>query len=211
MTKENAFLSSNYKTHNDLLMYDTKDYKHLLGLTGFSDVLLNNHITLYQGYVKNVNTIIAKLENLAVGTPEYAEVRRRFGWEWNGMRLHELYFGNLTANGNHAPEGPLVNAIAAQWGSIAAWRADFMAVGALRGIGWVILTADFATGRLFNVWINEHDGGHLAGTVPIVVMDVFEHAFMTDYGLNRAGYISAFMDALDWAEVMRRYETVTVT
>ena len=81
-------------------MYQPKDFNHLLGLNGFSDNLLNNHFTLYRGYVDNfnkLNDILIEMEkNYKFGTPEFAELNRRFGWEFNGMRLHELYFGNLT-------------------------------------------------------------------------------------------------------------------
>ena len=100
------------------------------------------------------------------------------------------------------------------------WEKDFRAMGAMRGIGWVVLyyaphstarmnadngNADGADGgRLFNVWVNEHDAGHLAGATPLLVMDVFEHAFVLDYGLNRAGYIDAFMNAIDWGVAENR-------
>ena len=90
------------------------------------------------------------------------------------------------------------------------WEKDFRAMGAMRGIGWVILYHDpnpasqDGQDRLFNVWVNEHDAGHLAGATPLLVMDVFEHAFVLDYGLNRAGYIDAFMNAIDWNVVEKR-------
>ena len=75
--------------------YEPQDFKHLLGMPGMSDALLTNHFTLYEGYVKNVNAIGERAQTIEPGTPESAELRRRFGWEWNGMRLHELYFGNM--------------------------------------------------------------------------------------------------------------------
>jgi Fe-Mn family superoxide dismutase len=91
------------------------------------------------------------------------------------------------------------------FGSLENWERDFRATGALRGIGWVILYYDSAAGRLFNVWVNEHDVGHLSGAFPILVMDVFEHAFMIDYGLKRADYIEAFFKAIDWSSVAKRF------
>ena len=84
------------------------------------------------------------------------------------------------------------------------WEKDFRAMGAIRGIGWIVLYHDKTAGRLFNVWVNEHDVGHLAGATPLLVMDVFEHAFMLDYGLNRAGYIDAFMNAINWETIVKR-------
>jgi Fe-Mn family superoxide dismutase len=130
--------------------------------------------------------------------PEYAELKRRFGWEWNGMRLHELYFGNLGGKGTLDPGSKLGRAVAAEFGGADRWEADFRAAGAMRGIGWVVLFQDRESGRLFNQWVNEHDVGNLAGAVPVLVMDVFEHAFMIDYGLKRADYIAAFFRNVDW-------------
>lgn len=193
-------------------MYTAKDYKHLLGLPGFSDALLTNHFTLYEGYVKNTNALAEKLagfaeQGMTATEPEYAELRRRFGWEWNGMRLHELYFGNLTKEAVPLSGGSeLAKEIVEQFGSLEAWEKDFRAAGAMRGIGWVILAKDMETGKLMNVWINEHDTGHLAGTRPLLVMDVFEHAFMLDYGIKRADYIDAFFKAIDWKVVKERFE-----
>lgn len=192
-------------------MYTAQNYERLLGTPGFSDALLKNHFTLYEGYVKNTNALAERLDALAkegkTGPGEYAELRRRFGWEWNGMRLHELYFGNMTHGGKAMIEGgALIKALAAQWGSVDAWAADFKATGAMRGIGWAILAHDNSSGALMNVWVNEHDVGHLAGATPLLVMDVFEHAFMLDYGLKRADYIEAFAKAIDWGEVEIRHK-----
>jgi Fe-Mn family superoxide dismutase len=81
---------------------------------------------------------------------------------------------------------------------------DFKATASMRGIGWVIMYQDMENGRLFNQWINEHDGGHPAGGNPILVLDVFEHAFITDYGLKRADYIEAFFKNIKWDVVEKR-------
>jgi len=190
-------------------MYSPKNFEHLLGTPGFSDALLKNHFTLYEGYVKNTNTVLEKLEALAKedkrATPEYAELKRRFGWEWDGMRLHELYFGNMKNGGTALDQGSaLAEKITKQWGSYEAWEKGFKATGAMRGIGWVILAYDKESDHLFNIWVNEHDVGHLAGATPLLVMDVFEHAFMLDYGLKRADYITSFWNAIDWSVVSSR-------
>ena len=184
-------------------MYEIKKYDNLLGLEGLSDELLKNHFTLYEGYVNNMN----KLNDILVsmekeekwGTPEFAELNRRLGWEWNGMRLHELYFSNITKE--EVPldkESELFKKIGKEWGSFENWEKDFRSMGAMRGIGWIILYHDKQEDRLFNVWINEHDLGHLSGAQPLLVMDVFEHAFMLDYGLKKADYIDTFMKSIDW-------------
>ncbi|MDO8626147.1 MAG: Fe-Mn family superoxide dismutase [Candidatus Magasanikbacteria bacterium] len=186
------------------MLYTAKNYDALLGTPGFSDQLLKNHFTLYQGYVTNVNKLseilTAMLNDGRSNTPEFAETKRRFGWEFNGMRLHELYFGNMSKNGSEpiASGSKLYEKIIADFGSFESWEKDFKAVGMMRGIGWAILYHDKEADRLFNVWINEHDVGHFAGCVPLLVLDVFEHAFMLDYGTKRADYITAFMKAIDW-------------
>jgi superoxide dismutase, Fe-Mn family len=190
-------------------MYEIKNFDHLLGTQGFSDQLLQNHFTLYQGYVKNTNTTLEKLASLRaedkVGTPEYAELKRRFGWEFNGMRLHELYFGNMVKDGSPlSPDSTLAARIAQDFDSWEQWERDFKATGAIRGIGWAVLVHDATSDTLMNVWVNEHDVGHLAGCTPILIMDVFEHAFMLDYGLKRANYIEAFFQSIDWNAVGHR-------
>ena len=188
--------------------YSPKDYAKLLGLPGFSETLLKNHFTLYQGYVANTNKVLDILGLMAkdgkAGTPEYAELKRRLGWEFNGMRLHELYFENLGGKEPLDPAGNLGRRIAEQYGDVDSWEKDFRATAAMRGIGWVVLYEDPANGRLMNFWINEHDVSHPAGCVPLLVLDVFEHAFMIDYGLKRADYIAAFFKNIDWAAVGSR-------
>lgn len=192
----------------NIVSYQTKDYAHLLGTNGFSDMLLNNHFKLYQGYVKNVNLILDKLSALlgAGGdrSPEYAELKRRFGWEFNGMRLHEFYFENLGGKEQVGPKSPIYKKITEDFGSFDIWKQDFVSTGVLRGIGWVILCMEPSNKRLINVWINEHDVGHIAGAAPILVMDVFEHAYFTDYQLERSKYIKAFFNNINWSEVSKR-------
>lgn len=185
------------------MTYEAKNFDNLLGTKGLSDQLLKNHFTLYQGYVTNTNKVADALSAMAkegkTATPEYAELKRRFGWEFNGMRLHEYYFGNIIKGGKAIDKNTnLYKKIVSEFGSYENWEKDFKATGAMRGIGWVILYYDGTEGRLFNTWINEHDTGHLCGAKPILVMDVFEHAYMVDYGLKKADYIEAFFKAIDW-------------
>ena len=186
------------------MTYQAKDYSYLIGIEGFSETLLKNHFTLYQGYVNNTNKLLELLSSKAkdATNPEYAELKRRFGFEFNGMRLHEYYFENLICPVTK-PE-TVVKKLADAFGSYEAWEQDFKATGSMRGIGWAILYQDNVTGQLFNQWINEHEIGHLAGGKPILVMDVFEHAFMTDYGLKRADYIAAFYKNINWEIVEKR-------
>ncbi|MGA2108738.1 MAG: Fe-Mn family superoxide dismutase [Syntrophorhabdales bacterium] len=184
------------------MTYQAVDYNRILGMEGFSDTLLKNHFTLYQGYVTNTNKVLDTLGQLLTGgqtgNQEYAELKRRLGWEFNGMRLHEYYFENLGGKKGIDKGGNLHGKLVESFGSYEAWEKDFRATGAMRGIGWVALYRDIQSGRLINFWINEHDAGHPTGGMPILIMDVFEHAFMIDYGLKRADYIEAFFKNLNW-------------
>jgi Fe-Mn family superoxide dismutase len=190
--------------------YEPQSFTHLLGTPGFSDQLLNNHFTLYQGYVTNTNKLLDLMMGMVkegkASTPEFAELKRRFGWEFNGMRLHEYYFGNMSKQTTEfKKDAKLMHQLIKDFGSYETWEAAFKATGTMRGIGWVMLCYDKTGKRLFNVWINEHDVGHLAGCTPLLIMDVFEHAFMIDYGLKRADYISSFFKAIDWKAVTKRF------
>lgn len=188
-----------------MLPYAKKDFSHLLGLPGLSDQLLQNHFTLYEGYVTNTNKIIEFLDSKEAGTPEYSELQRRLGWEWNGMRLHELYFSNMTKNPLPLAEGALQEKLIAVYGSLENWQKNFLATGAMRGIGWVLLVHDTEADELYSIWVNEHDMGLLASCKIILVMDVFEHAFMLDYGIKRADYLTVFMNAIDWTVAEKRF------
>jgi len=190
------------------MAYTAKDYSGLIGLEGFSETLLRNHLTLYQGYVTNTNRLLDTLASLLkddkANTPEYAELKRRLGFEFNGMRLHEYYFENLGGKGALDKSGKLGKKLAEDFSSYESWEKDFRATATMRGIGWTILYQDNITGRLINQWINEHETGHMAGCAPILVLDVFEHAFMIDYGLRRADYIEAFFKNVNWSAAESR-------
>jgi len=193
------------------MAYEVKDFGALLGAEGFSENLLKNHFTLYLGYVNNTNKLADTLADMhkqgKSNTPEFAEQKRRFGWEFNGMRLHEYYFGNLLKGGSKLEtNSELAKKIIADFGSLPNWESEFRAIGAMRGIGWVVLYYDYCGDRMFNFWINEHDVGHPAGAIPLLVMDVFEHAFLADYGLKKADYIAAFFKAINWERVRARFE-----
>lgn len=185
--------------------YVAKNYSHLLGMPGFTSHLLQMHFKLYEGYVKNGNDLLAKLKTVDPASYEYGALKRRLGWEYDGMRLHELYFGNLGGNGMPDRESSLFSALTAQFGDFEKWKKDFIATGSMRGIGWAILYLDREQGRLVNNWINEHDVGHLAGGAPILIMDVFEHAYMPQFGLDKAKYIEAFFNNIDWKIADQRY------
>jgi len=191
------------------MAFEAKNYDRLIGLAGLSEQLLKNHFTLYQGYVANVNKLSEALASMLnddkTATPEYAELKRRFGWEYNGVRLHEYYFDNLIIGGQSLDSNSaLSKKIIRDFGSFEAWLKDFKATGAMRGIGWVVLYFAATADKLYNVWINEHDLGHLAGAKPLLVLDVFEHAYMLDYQLKKADYLETFFKKIDWQVVENR-------
>ena len=190
--------------------YVAKSYDALLGqLPGINDDVLKMHFKLYQGYVTNANKLLSDIKQLEsegkLRTPQYAGLKRMLGWEWDGMRLHELYFDNMGGKTKYDTKSPLAQSIENELGSFDKWAADFKATGLIRGIGWSILYLDKQADRLINTWINEHDLGHLAGGKPIVVMDVFEHAYITQYGLDRAQYVDAFFNNINWDVANKRF------
>ncbi len=184
--------------------YEPKKW-NLSGLQGISDATLEMHFGLYEGYVKNTNLLNERLSEIrragkAAGPdPAYAELVRRLGFEYNGMRLHEYYFDNMSSKPEPIGNGALYTALGETFGGFDEWKKDFMAVGGMRGIGWAIAYRDSTNGRITNHWINDHENGHIAGFVPIVVMDVWEHAFIKDYKPAEKGkYIEAFFAYLNW-------------
>ncbi len=186
----------------------------LSGLEGISDRTLEMHFKLYEGYVKETNRLVAQhAEFVKDGRvdqdemPAYSEITRRLGFEYNGMVLHEYYFGNLKRGGSGDPASTSAfrRAAEASFGSHEIWKADFAGIGKMRGVGWAICYHDPATGRLSNHWITLHEVGNVAGFSPLLVMDVWEHAFLLDYApADRAKYIEAFFANVDWAVVDER-------
>ncbi len=183
----------------------------LSGLQGISDNTLQVHFGLYEGYVKNTNLLNEQIaEQIKAGTaaganPHFAELTRRLGFEYNGMRLHEYYFGNMTKSAGGAPTAAVSDAFAASFGDFETWKKDFTATGAMRGVGWAIAYQDPWTGRISNHWVTLHEDGNVAGFNPILVMDAWEHAFLLDYKpAERPKYIEAFFANIDWAVVSAR-------
>lgn len=175
-------------------------YGNLKGLKDIPDALMEAHLKLYSGYVKNLNRLNHGLANTEPGTPEWSEMQRRVGFELNGVRLHELYFENLSPGGG-ASSRDTDATLSESWGSRSAWEMEFRSIGAMRGVGWAILYRDPFTHRLSNHWIDLHQNGHPAGFRPILLMDLWEHAFT---GMERERYIDAFFANLDWEEVDAR-------
>jgi len=187
---------------------------NLHGLEGISDRTLDMHFKLYEGYVKETNRLNENIaEFLKDGQidqeemPAYSELTRRLGFEYNGMMLHEYYFDNLTKNRRSEPTSTSAFRKAADesFGSYATWKADFVGVGKMRGVGWAICYQDPANQRLSNHWVTLHQIGNVAGFIPVLVMDVWEHAFLLDYKPSeRSQYIQACFVNIVWDRVEKR-------
>ena len=176
------------------------------GLRGLSDAQMGEHYALYEGYVKHTNLLQDKLLELresvdpSAPTHDFTELQRHLGFETNGIVLHELFFGNLQADsGALPPDSTLAQAIAADFGSVAAWEREFRAILDMRGVGWAILYQEPRSCRLSNHLISLHEEGHIAGYQPILVVDAWEHAYTVDFKpTERALYIDAVMANIGW-------------
>ncbi len=188
-------------------MYTAKDFSHLLGSQGLSDTMLTNHFTLYQGYVTNANKLIEKLDTVERGGYEYGELKRRLGWEVNGIKLHELYFENLTRDTTEVGEDT-ATLLAEAYGSQDEWQASLKRNCLTRGIGWVVLVYEESTKKVFHTWVGEHNVGNLLGAKILLVIDCWEHAYMTDYGIKRGDYVDAVIKRIDWRVVEERVDAV---
>ncbi|KAB2840006.1 superoxide dismutase [bacterium] len=186
----------------------------LSGLRGISDKTLETHFKLYEGYVKQSNELNERIsELLRRGRvdqdkfPDYSELKRRLGFEYNGMVLHEYYFENLKrdAGGDPKKSSTFHRRAAASFGKYETWKADFLGIGKMRGVGWAICYEDPGSGRLSNHWVTLHETGNIAGFRPILVMDVWEHAYLFDYKpAERKKYLDAFFANIHWDAVDKR-------
>jgi Fe-Mn family superoxide dismutase len=200
--------------------YQPKEF-NLSGLNGISDKTLEMHFKLYQGYVKETNKLTEKIsEFLADGKvdqeemPAYSELTRRLGFEYNGMVLHEYYFGNMKRQGSVDPDktSKFFQLAEQTFGSYDIWKADFTSVGKMRGVGWAVCNQNPSNGALSNHWITLHETGNVSGFVPLLVMDVWEHAFILDFApADRPKYIEAFFSNIDWAAVEARLKVTAVS
>ena len=193
--------------------YKTKSF-NLHGLEGISDKTIDTHLSLYEGYVKATNALQGRIaEYLKDGNvdqeefPAYSELTRRLGFEFNGMVLHEYYFENMKRQGGGDAGPQFRAAVEKSFPSFDIWRTDFASVGKMRGVGWAITYLNPASGRVSNHWIELHESGNVAGFVPLVVMDVWEHAFLLDFKpADRPKYIEAFLSNVDWNAVEQRMQ-----
>ncbi len=189
--------------------YKANDYSGLKGLHGITDEQIEVHLKLYNGYVTRTNNLLKKLAQMANdgqhGDSSYQELKRRAGWEWNGMRLHEYYFDNLRAGVSLESRSAFAEAVTNRFGSVEAWKADLMGVAKMPGVGWAITYLDPKNGQIWNQWVNQHEVGHAAGAQPLLVLDVWEHAFSVyRKPTDRPAYLEDFYANVDWSVVEKR-------
>jgi Fe-Mn family superoxide dismutase len=190
--------------------YKVREFNHLKGLKGLSDSQLEQHFKLYEGYVKNTNLLREQVaEMMAKGqgdSPIFSELVRRLPFEQNGMVLHEYYFDNMTPSGPGITQGgALAKAIDESFGSQDAYRKELLTMAKMRGVGWVLTLQDPVTGWLANRWVTLHQDGNIAGYRPVLVLDVWEHAWTVDYKpTERAKYLDAWFNNVNWKTVESR-------
>jgi Fe-Mn family superoxide dismutase len=181
-------------------------------LEGISEKTITEHLKLYAGYVKHTNLILEKAGDLLKNPDtQYAgaEMQRRFSFEFNGMRNHEIYFSLLESrDGDSVKEGKLYSEIAKNWGSFENWQENFKKVAtATRGPGWVMLYKDTETGNLLNSWVDEQHLGILNGLDVIIALDMWEHSYYLDYApADKSKYVEAFFANLNWAVAEKLFE-----
>lgn len=185
----------------------TEQTFNLPEMPGLSAKQIEAHLKLYAGYIKNVNAVESQIATYKTDSATHAlalsELTRRYAFEWNGMRLHEIYFAALGGDG--AIAGPIADALAAQYGSIESWKEEVKAMAMMRGIGWVLLVQDDVTKAFRNIWVSDHEIGHLAGAKVLFALDVWEHAYLVDYlPAQRADYVNAVFANLRWSNVEAR-------
>jgi superoxide dismutase, Fe-Mn family len=192
------------------MQYTAKQFS-LPALNGLSEKQIKVHLGLYEGYVKQVKFIGEKLGAIRAGTFELdsyivAELRRRFAFEFDGMRMHEYYFAQLEAGSRNLEAGSaLSNAVKEKYGE-QGLEAHIREVAGSRGIGWVVIYSDPEVKALHTVFVNSHEQGQLAGLPILLALDLWEHAYMVDYvPAEKKNYIDAFFANLNWSVVEKRF------
>lgn len=193
-------------------MYTPKTFA-LPELSGLSEKQIKVHIGLYEGYVKHVNLIAEKLSavrngELTLDPYIVAELRRRYAFEFDGMRMHEYFFtqfeGGAQALNN---ESTLAKTAAAKYGSSEAFVEHIKEVAGTRGIGWVVVYYDTEAKELITTFVADHEVGQLSGLPIILALDMWEHAFMVDYvPAEKKNYVEAFLSNVNWSVIEKRFE-----
>lgn len=198
------------------MIYTTYEEKkfNIPELKGISAKTIEEHLKLYAGYVKHTNLILTKIaelsktpEETAANTYMIGELRRRLGFEFGGMKNHELYFEQFEGGFKKTERTTLEDKMNEQWGSLDNWLVEFKQLAMTRGVGWAILYRDNETGNLINTWVGEQHDGHLPGLTPLLALDMWEHSYMLDVvPSEKKKYVDAFMSNVNWETVAARYK-----
>ena len=190
-------------------MYKPKEF-NIPKLKGISQKTIDEHLKLYQGYVKHTNLILEEAKR----GPDYnvSEIRRRLGFEFDGMRNHEYYFQQLENGPKKWVDGGILDKkLAESFGTGEAAYEDFKKVASTRGVGWAILYYDKNNDKLIQTWVDEQHIGHLNGLEFIFGIDMWEHSYMLDYAPSeKMKYFDAYMENVNWSVVEDRLEKVLV-
>jgi Fe-Mn family superoxide dismutase len=193
--------------------YQAKTF-NIPALTGISPKQVEEHLKLYAGYVKHSNLITEKVAELEKSTEDNSymiqELLRRLGFEWDGMKLHEYYFRSIEKDASTLqPDSALGKMMTAQYGSFENWLEACSKMCLTRGIGWVILYYDVSDNNLIMKWVDEHQIGHLAGLQIVMVVDVWEHAYMIDYlPSEKKDYVRSYLSNINWSIVSEDFESL---
>ncbi len=180
-------------------------------LKGLSQKQIEVHLALYQGYVKNVNLLMETIATYKQSDDEggkfaSAEMRRRLGFEFDGMRMHEYYFEQFEGEKGGDPKSALALAAAEKYGSGENFIAHIKEVAGTRGIGWTVVYYDPTGKTLHTAWVDDHQLGQLAGLPIILALDMWEHAYMVDYvPAEKKSYVEAFLDNVNWTVIEKRF------
>lgn len=193
--------------------YQAKDFSHLVSknMDGLSSSQIEQHLKLYKGYVGKSNEIFAKLKEADLTNPNatYSPLRELLveqSFAVNGMIYHEFYFGNLGGNGGD-PSGDVKVALDERFGSTGKFM-DFLKASGKCMRGWVVVGYNTRGGHIDTFGLDMHNMWAPQNIVPLLVLDVYEHAYMVDYGIDRAKYLDAFAKNLDWQVVAKRLAAV---
>lgn len=197
---------------------EAKKYDQLVGnLTGFSPKQVEQHLKLYEGYVKKINEIRAEIEKIPFAERKansnfsygkFSELKRRESVPYNGVYLHEMYFDNLGGPAS-APAADLAKAIEGSFGSQSNWEEDLRACAETATGGWVLLTYDRIDGKLHHNQVWEHSNGIMINQEHLLALDTWEHAFMIDFGTDKKSYLGAFLQNVKWKVVADRFAEAT--
>jgi superoxide dismutase, Fe-Mn family len=191
--------------------YEPKQF-NIGELKGLSKVSIDEHIKLYEGYIKHVNLIGEQLANKSGLEYSDREMQRRLGFEFGGMKNHEIYFDSLSDGTKEInKDSALYKAIESEWGSFDKWLELFKQTAQTRGVGWTILYFDKENNKLLNTWVDEQQFGHLPGTKAILALDMWEHSFVLDYKPSgKVQYIEDFFQNLNWSKIEDNYTSASL-